>query len=138
MTELAEVFNTVGVGIGMLVFILSFNVTIIAYLISTSKAIAKKTAEELKIKDIERMEERRQYELRLEEILKRQADSNLQVAKSNQNVADALILIKIVVENVTKKVDLHDERAIEEFKALCTTTNEIKFRVENCNKKGGK
>lgn len=135
MTELANIFNEVGVGIGLLIFILFGVITIIGYLVSTNKTIATNTATELKTKDCERLEERKQYELRLEEILKRQADSNLQVAKSNQNIADALKCIQSLVDTMNKKFETHDERAIAGFKDLCETTNEIKVRVESCNRK---
>ena len=130
MTEIANVLNSTGVGIGLLAFILFGVIAIIAYLVSVNKSIAKDTADSLKLKDEERQVERKQYEEDLKDLTAKSNEVYLQVAKSNQNVADALMCLKLSLETMVQKFNAHDDRAI----GIDKNVNEVKLRVEGCGK----
>lgn len=130
MSEIASIFNTAGVGIGLLIILLGGFMAVVGYLIK----INRDTAINLCKKDEERSIEREKYENNLTGLMTKSNDVYLQVAKSNQNIADALGCIKILVDNIDKKFETHDERAI----SINDGVKEIKLRVENCGKGGTK
>lgn len=130
MTEIAAVFNSVGVGIGLLVILIAGVIGIISYLVAINIKIAKETAETLKLKDAERLEERKQFEEELKALNSKSNEVYQQLAKSNQNIADALTCLKLSLETMIQKFNIHDERAIN----INDGIKEIRLRVENCGR----
>lgn len=127
MSEIANIFETVGVGIGLLVVLISGFLLVISYLAKLNK----ETASVLSKKDEERRIEREKNDNDLKLLINNSNDVYLQVAKSNQNIADALTCIKLLVDNIDKKFAIHDSRAID----INDGIKEIKLRVENCGKR---
>lgn len=124
MTELTNLFETVGVGIGLLIILILFGIAVITYLAKSNKDFKK--CQEI---------DRQKYDDSLKELIEKSNQASIQVAKSNQNIADALACLKILVDQVVKKFDIHDERAI----SIADDIKEVRIRTESCSKnKGGK
>ena len=102
---------------------LTMAITLLVYL----GADKIETSKRLKEADAKREADREDQETRYQDLLEKQTATMTMMAESNRNVAEALMCVKLTLENTNNTLIKHDERSI----GIDKNVNELCIKLDS-------